>query len=156
MQIKTKKHIKNIGLALFLIYISFLVYFLFFSEEYNRNIIAESYRYNFTPFKEILRFWNYRGQLGVRVVVVNLLGNIGAFVPFGLFVPIISIKLRKAWKVILLGMLLSTAVEFVQLITKVGSCDIDDLILNTFGTMIGYLIFSVCHAIWRRIYGKKI
>lgn len=156
MQIKTQKSIKKIGLVLFLIYIGFLVYFLFFSEEYNRNIISESYRYNFTPFKEILRFWNYRHQLGIKVVVINLAGNIGAFVPFGLFVPIISIKMRQAWKVILTGMLLSTAVEFLQLVTRVGSCDIDDLILNTLGTIIGYLLFSICHAIWRKIYGKKI
>ena len=156
MQIKTQKSIKKIGLVLFLIYIGFLVYFLFFSEEYNRNIISESYRYNFTPFKEILRFWNYRHQLGLKVVVINLVGNIGAFVPFGLFVPIISIKMRQAWKVILSGMLLSATVEFLQLVTKVGSCDIDDLILNTLGTIIGYCLFSICHAIWRKIYGKKI
>ena len=156
MQIKTKKHIKKMGLILFLIYIGFLVYFLFFSEEYNRNIIAESYRYNFMPFKEIMRFWHYRYQLGARVVVINIIGNIGAFIPFGLFVPIISIKLRKAWKVILLGMLLSGTVELLQLVTKVGSFDVDDIILNTAGTIIGYLLFCICNAIWRKTYGKKI
>jgi Glycopeptide antibiotics resistance protein len=156
MQIKTKKHIKEVGLILFLIYIGFLVYFLFFSEEYNRNIISESYRYNFTPFKEIMRFWHYRHQLGAKVVVINIIGNIGAFIPFGLFVPIISIKLRKAWKVILLGILLSGTVEFLQLVTKVGSFDVDDIILNTVGTIIGYLLFCICNAIWRKTYGKKI
>ena len=156
MQKQTKKHIKTIGAILFLIYIGFLFYFLFFAEEYNRNIVAENYRYNLTPFKEIIRFWSYRAQLGMKTVVINLLGNIAAFIPFGLFVPIISIKLRKAWKVILLGALLSTAVELLQLVTRVGSCDIDDLILNTTGTIIGYLIFCICNVVWRNTYGKKI
>ena len=155
MQMQTKKYIKMAGRILFLIYIGFLVYFLFFAEEYNRNIIAESYRYNFIPFREIIRFWNSRHQMG-RIVVINLVGNIGAFLPFGLFVPIISIKLRKAWKVILLGALLSMTVELLQLVTRVGSGDIDDIILNTFGTIIGYWLFYICHAIWRKIYGKKI
>ena len=156
MQRQTKKHIKNLGLILFLIYIGFLTYFLFFAEEYQRNIVAESYRYNSMPFKEIIRFWTYRAQLGTKAVVINLGGNLGAFIPFGLFVPIISVKLRKAWKVILLGALLSTAIEFLQLVTKVGCCDIDDIILNTIGTMIGYWLFLLCHLIWRKTYGKKI
>lgn len=156
MQTKTKKHIKNMGFILFLTYICFLVYFLFFAEEYSRNIISESYRYNFIPFKEIIRFLNYRMQLGTRAVLINLVGNIGAFIPFGLFVPIISIKLRKPGKVILLGMLLSIAVEFIQLVTRVGCCDVDDVILNTLGTIIGYLLFYICHTIWRKIYGEKI
>ena len=153
---QAKKYIKISGIVLFLIYISILIYFLFFSEEYNRNIIAIEYRYNFTPFKEIMRFWLHRRQLGWEIVIINIIGNIGAFVPLGLFIPIISKRLRKAWKVIMLGTLLSLTVELLQLVTRVGSCDVDDIILNTFGTMVGYLLFCSCNYVWRKTYGKAI
>ena len=47
-------------------------------------------------------------------------------------------------------------VEVVQLVTKVGCFDVDDLILNTLGAAIGYGIFAVCNYLRRRHYGKKI
>lgn len=150
MEAQTKKRIKIVGVILFLIYISFLLFLLFFYEGYSRNIVWEDYRYNFIPLKEIIRFWNYREQLGIGVFTLNVLGNIVAFIPLGLFLPIISIRLRKAWKVILIGALLSTVVEFLQLVTKVGCCDIDDLILNIFGTIIGFGLFCICNVIYRK------
>jgi len=156
MQIQMKKHIKNIGVILFLIYMAFLVYFLFFAEEYSRNIVTEHYRYNYTPFEEIVRFWQYRHQLGMQAFTLNIIGNVVAFVPFGLFVPIISRGLRKTWKIIMLGALLSAVIEVVQLMTRVGTCDIDDVILNTIGAIVGYLIFYICSCVWRNTYGKKI
>ena len=156
MKIRTKRYIRIGGTILFLVYIGILFYLLFFSADYNRDVVASGYRYNFIPFKEILRFWNNRGTLGMGPVMVNIVGNVVAFVPFGFFVPIISRKLRAGWKVISLGLLLSLLVEFLQLVTRVGSCDIDDLILNTFGTMVGYILFCICSAVWRRTYGKEI
>ena len=156
VKIQAKKYIKIGGIVLFLIYISILIYFLFFSEEYNRNVIAAGYRYNFIPFKEIIRFWSHRRQLGWEIVMINIVGNIGAFLPFGLFIPIISRRLRRAWKVVALGLLLSLTVEFLQLVTRVGCCDVDDIILNTFGTMLGYLLFVGCNYFWRQTYGKAV
>ena len=65
---ETKILIRRMGILLFAIYIIFLVYFLFFSEEYGNSRAAEAqrvYRYNLIPFVEInRRFWIYREQLG--------------------------------------------------------------------------------------------
>jgi len=57
------------------------------------------------------------------------------------------------------GFALSLFVEVVQLITKVGCFDVDDLILNTLGAAVGYILFAVCHLIddqaRRKKYGEK-
>ena len=112
----------------------------------------ENYHYNLTPFQEIKRFWEYREQLGIWSMI-NLLGNILAFVPFGFFEPMAS-RQRSFLGTILDGFLLSFLVEIFQLISKVGRFDVDDLLLNTSGVIIGYMIFLLCNAM-RRMYGKK-
>ncbi len=137
-----------------------LIYFLFFSESYGRVGFAErEYHYNVVPFREIKRFWIYREQLGVFAVVTNLLGNVVGFVPFGFILPLIVRRARGFFLITLLGFALSLFVEVVQLITKVGCFDVDDLILNTLGAAVGYILFAVCHLIddqtRRKKYGEK-
>ena len=111
------------------------------------------------PFREIKRFWIYREQLGVFAVVTNLLGNVVGFVPFGFMLPLIVRRARGFFLITLLGFALSLFVEVVQLITKVGCFDVDDLILNTLGAAVGYILFAVCHLIddqtRRKKYGEK-
>lgn len=134
-----------------------LTYFLFFSEEYGRVAAEERvYRYNLIPFIEIRRFWIYREQLGVFAVVTNLLGNVIGFIPYGFILPVIARKCRSGFFIILSGFGISLLVETIQLITKVGCFDVDDLILNTLGAALGYLAFAVCNYLRRKCYGKKI
>ena len=57
---------------------------------------------------------------------------------------------------VLLGFSVSLAVETIQLVTRVGIFDVDDLMLNTLGAALGYLVFAVCNRVRRKIYyGKK-
>ena len=145
------------GILLFVIYIIFLVYFLFFSEEYGRAAETQRvYRYNLIPFVEIRRFWVYRKQLGFLAVFTNLFGNVIGFLPFGFILPVILERMRSGWLIILAGFGLSVTVEVIQLITKVGCFDGDDMILNTAGAALGYLLFFICDHLRRKIYGKKI
>lgn len=99
------------------------------------------YRYNLIPFVEIRRFWVYRKQLGLMAVVTNLFGNVIGFLPFGFILPVILDKMRSGWLIVLAGFGLSVTVEVIQLITKVGCFDVDDMILNTAGAALGYLLF---------------
>ena len=103
----------------------------------------QEYHYNLELFKEIRRFWEYRDQVGMFAMFTNLLGNVVIFVPVGFFMPMAS-RYR-----------LSLCVETFQLLTKVGSFDVDDLLLNTIGGLVGYLIFSMCAAVRRRHDHKK-
>lgn len=157
MNNRTKKRIRLISWVLFVMYILLLVYFLFLSEEYGRKDFAlREYRYNLTPFQEIKRFWIYREKVGYFAAFLNLAGNVIGFVPFGFFLPIISYRCRNGWLTGILGFSLSLLVESVQLIGKVGCFDVDDLILNTLGTVLGYVIFRLCNRMRRWMYEKKI
>lgn len=152
MDTKKRKQFRILGKILFVVYILFILYFLIFSDWYGRSGVMEDYRYNLTPFREIRRFWEYRDQLGVWSIA-NLLGNVLVFIPLGFFEPMAS-KRRSFWGTVIDGLLLSMVVEVFQLVSKVGRFDVDDLILNTSGVVLGYLIFLICNAM-RRMYSAK-
>ena len=157
MKNETKRRIRLVGSVLFIIYVLLLIYFLFFSEAYGRVAEAErEYRYNLVPFVEIRRFWVYRDQLGLFALFTNIFGNVLGFVPLGCILPVICRKWRNGFLIILSGFGLSLCVETIQLITKVGCFDVDDMILNTLGAALGYFVFAVCDYLRRKHYGKKI
>lgn len=135
-----RKHMRFISFGLFMIYLVVLIYFVLFAEMWGRNEVSEGYNYNVVPFYEIIRFVTNTGALGWRVVLVNLLGNVVAFVPFGLFLPMVANLRFNVWSIGVLTFDLSLTIELMQLITKVGSFDVDDLILNTLGGIMGYAL----------------
>ena len=85
-----------------------------------------------------------------------LCGVVIGFIPYGFILPVIARKCRSGFFIILSGFGISLLVETIQLITKVGCFDVDDLILNTLGAALGYLAFAVCNYLRRKCYGKKI
>lgn len=136
-----KKWGKRALRVLFVLYLIVLAYFLFFSERYGRTDIKSDYHYNLKPFKEIKRFIKYRSQLGWEIFIVNIFGNVLAFVPFGFFLPIVSSENRTFLKVALYSFEFSLCAELIQLSFQVGTFDVDDLIMNTAGGILGYLFF---------------
>ena len=150
MDEERKKRIRLIGLALFIAYLVLLNHFLFFAEEYGRQALSEEMQYNLVPFREIRRFWNNRQTLGMSAVMLNILGNVAAFIPLGMILPVITPFIHiypGAAQTVIAGFVYSLLVEITQMLTKVGSFDVDDLMLNTLGTAVGYLLF---------ILGKKV
>ena len=145
----SNKFIMSVSRLLFVLYLILLVYFLFFSEHYGRNIVSDQYRYNLTPFKEVKRYIEYRNQIGSEGFIVNIFGNILAFAPFGLVLPIISPENRKLLNIVLLSFEFSLTVELLQLIFKVGIFDVDDLIMNTLGGLIGGICFLIGRVLLR-------
>lgn len=154
MGVKRGKVIRAFGKVLFILYVGFLIYFLFLAEWYGRSEISENYRYNLELFKEIKRFVTYREQLGMFVVLANLLGNILIFVPYGFFISMAG-RTRGFFKTFFCSMFLSLCVEIVQLITRVGSFDVDDILLNTIGGVLGYIIFVMCNGIRRKYHVRN-
>ena len=136
------------GRVLFLIYLAGLCYFLFFAENYGRIFGQENYRYNLVPFREIERFWIYRKELGIHSFY-NLAGNILGFVPAGFFIPILWKNRRGFLFTVCITFQMSLLVEILQLIFRVGSFDVDDLLLNTFGGMLGYCLLTLMGK-WRK------
>ena len=78
----------------------------------------------------------------------NLLGNIIPFVPFGFLMPIVYKKLSSAIKILSIGLASILLIEIFQFFTKLGSFDVDDVILNMIGVVCGYLIFLVINRIF--------
>ena len=156
MKEKTEKKIRFWCRIFLGVYLVLLVYFLIFSEEWGRTFLEGEYRYNLVPFVEIGRFWIYRKQLGMFALITNLFGNVIGFIPYGFILPVIAHKCRNGLFIVASGFSLSLLVETVQLIAKVGCFDVDDLILNTLGAAIGYMLFAVCNYLRRKRYGEKI
>ena len=147
---KLSRKLRVIGIILFLIYLSVLGYFLFFAEAFGRTMSTDTHGYNMIPFFEIKRYINNFNRLGM-ISVINLGGNVLAFIPFGFFRPIIGRRKHSFLRTSIQGCLFSCAVEVTQLISKVGSFDVDDIILNTLGVILGYIIFLLFGLlIWRK------
>lgn len=143
-----KKYIK----PLFILYAVIMLWLLFgqrlshlnftdYAQKLSQNI-------NLVPFRTVKLFFglakysiDYRS---VALAVRNLLGNVVLFIPLGAL-PLIFPKIRSFGRFILTVSLTITAVELLQFVTLLGSCDIDDLILNLVGAAAGYLIIRVSH-----------
>ena len=72
-----------------------------------------------------------------RHAVINLIGNVVMFVPAGFFLPMVRLK-----NTLLISLGALAVIETVQLFTLLGSMDIDDVILNMAGVLIGYALFK--------------
>ncbi len=149
-----RKILRICSKVMFGVYIICLTYFLFFAESTGRTFEGRTYHYNLELFKEIGRFIKYRHVLGTKAVLLNLVGNIVAFFPFGFFMPILHPKCRSFLYTVFFSFEFSLIVETIQLISKVGSFDVDDLLLNTIGGALGCLIFLWMNRI-RRTYETK-
>ena len=144
MRRESVKKIRILGTVLFAAYLVLLVYLLFFAERYGRG--ADAGRHiNLAPLREIRRFLNSRDTLGERAVFLNVYGNVLLFVPFGAILPVLHRHFRSFPVTFAYGFVLSVTVELIQYASCRGSCDIDDVLLNTLGCTAGYVIFSFEH-----------
>lgn len=76
-----------------------------------------------------------------NIVLRNILLNILLFVPLGFLLPFYSDKLKKLYRVVLIGFALTVVIEVLQYITKKGIVEADDIFNNTLGTALGYCLF---------------
>ena len=129
---------QKMGWVLFILYLCLLAYFMFFSESFGRTDTDRDYAYNLILFKEISRYFKYYNVLGFPLLMINIVGNIVAFAPFGFFLPVISRRSKKWYNTVTFGFTWSLILETLQLIFKVGSFDVDDLFLNTLGAAFGF------------------
>lgn len=113
---------------MFIIYV-LMLYTLLTNVETNVNS-----GYNLVPFTEILRY-----DVGSKLFIYNVVGNILLFVPFGYFVSG-YLKATKVSHILAVSIISSAIVEVVQL--QIGrSFDVDDIILNVTGAILGFLIY---------------
>lgn len=97
----------------------------------------EEISYNLVPFSTMANYFPIRSL----VSLINIVGNIAVFVPFGVLIPVVfRIRYVKMLGFFLVGLFV---LEMAQLISRRGSLDVDDFILNTIGVTIGYGLLGV-------------
>ena len=144
-------------MLLFWYYLWVLANLLFFDNAFGRGFhismdYLTSYRINLEPLQTIrnylLAYGN--GNISLRPVIINLLGNLAAFAPMGVFLPALFRWQRSIFFFTATLTLGITAVEVAQVYTGAGSCDVDDLILNLAGALI---VFVICRItpVWKHI-----
>ena len=100
--------------------------------------------YNIMPFTEMTRY-----TFGSNLFMLNVVGNILAFIPFGYFIGH-YVNPKKIWPVIITSLITGITVELVQL--RIGrSFERDDILLNLFGSILGYLLYIGLSAINKKL-----
>lgn len=79
----------------------------------------------------------------VREALLNLIGNTAMFIPLGIVWPAVFKKLNTHRKVIAAGVGITLTIELLQLPFYDRATDIDDLILNSAGFLIGYGVYLI-------------
>ena len=100
---------------------------------------------NLFPLRTMLGTW----QAGTWPFVYHTLGNLGWFAPLGMLLGWLKPSLR-AWHALLSGALLSLALECAQLLLGTGAPDVDDILLNALGALLGFGALRLGQALWRQ------
>ncbi|CAM2901362.1 VanZ family protein [Paenibacillus sediminis] len=126
---------------IFLSYTSVLLYLMFFG--FHRTALSTDHmRYNLVPFKTIANYIFHYEAFGFKTWVINLFGNVVVFTPFGFLVPSLFIRARKGLLFYSSFVFVLILAEILQSVLRLGSFDVDDLILNTLGAAIGFRIYN--------------
>ena len=134
----------------FVLYLIFLIYLTLFDVSWLRsgfdffNFDNLADRVNLIPFHTIFSFINdFDSLISTKQIFLNLFGNIFAFMPMALFLPLFFKKQGKIGYFIITLVIIILGIETVQLITGFGRFDVDDLILNLFGAVLAYLVLNI-------------
>ncbi|KJS88012.1 MAG: hypothetical protein JL57_12765 [Desulfosporosinus sp. BICA1-9] len=100
-------------------------------------------RYNLAPLKTIALYIENYESFGASIILINLLGNIVAFMPLGFLLPLAFKRTDRLTVITRITLLTSITAEICQFIFNVGGFDIDDVLLNTIGGVLGYLIYRL-------------
>ncbi|WP_456287873.1 VanZ family protein [Paenibacillus sp. AK002] len=134
-----KAHMRLTARILLLGYTLLLSYWMLWG--FGRTTQPE-YSYNLVPFLTMASYFPIRGMDSL----INIIGNIAVFVPFGVLIPLaFQARFRKMLGFFLTGLFL---LEMIQLISRRGSLDVDDFMLNSIGVTLGYGLLGVVRK-WR-------
>lgn len=136
-----KKILKYNLYLFFLMYLCLLFYFLFLNHWWNRNIVKVEM--NLTPFSTIKMYIKDFDSIMENKPILNLLGNFICLMPLSFFLKYLFKKQNNIFIFLITLLLCSVGIEVIQYITKSGSFDIDDILLNSSGAFLMYLILKI-------------
>ncbi|MCD7754740.1 MAG: VanZ family protein [Firmicutes bacterium] len=157
------------GRRLFLCYCLALVYLLFIRDRAPLDGVPywEQVQDNCSlrPFRTISSFWDIlsrrdyylekfgnqnRYRLQASYAVCNLAGNVVLFLPMGIFLPALFPAQRKLRRCLQTALGILLAVELVQLFSLLGTCDVDDVLLNAAGVAMGWGLWRLGRALRKK------
>ncbi len=152
------KVMKATFLLFFILYILLITTLTQFDSYYGRHIRlfawdSKSLNFylrtslNLIPFSTISGYVSafFNGRLNTGIIITNIIGNLVAFTPFALFLPLLFKKF-KSFLWFFVGMIIITiSVELLQFAMLTGTCDIDDIILNVAGACLFFGLFHMKH-----------
>ena len=100
----------------------------------------EEYEYKINFFTSYRWFFQYNGEQVLRQLLINFV----MLMPVGFLLPIVIKAKHKYLITMALSLLLTVFIETMQLITKCGSFEVDDIINNFIGAVLGMLIYALC------------
>lgn len=106
---------------------------------------------NFIPFKTISTYIQaiFNGSMNAEIPIKNLVGNLFMFLPMGIYLPFFIKKMGKVGIFTISMIVVLFFIEAIQIVTRRGSFDIDDFILNMIGALIGF-------GIWKTIFNHRV
>lgn len=130
-----------IAFAFYLILLTWVIVFKMHLLDYDFSFMQYRTPVNIVPFGASV-------IANGRIYLPEIIENVLAFIPFGLFVSMLA-KRGGVWKSVVFGLLTSLAFETAQYVLAVGSADITDVITNTTGALIGALLWLPIRAIFK-------
>lgn len=143
---------KGYLLGLFLYYLWVLLNVLFFDAAFGRDSFQSGI--NLEPFFTIRNYLRayYNGNFPLKLLLMNIIGNIAAFAPMAVFLPALCRPMRNFFLYTIFLAALILTVEYLQIYTNTGNADIDDFILNLFGAVLMWFLIQI-PPIKRKLYG---
>lgn len=133
----------------FILYLFALVFILFIDSRGYRWSDASFWEYikwssNFIPFRTINLYIHsiFHGTLDINIPLKNLGGNLILFLPMGIYLPLFIKRINKMGIYVITMSVILLLIEVTQVVSRRGSFDIDDLILNMLGAVIGFIIWK--------------
>lgn len=133
--------------TLMAVYLFVLLVTAVFGRDWNT---FDSPRINLIPFYDLQRD-TVRPEHAVLMLVLNT----AVFIPWGILLPVLYRPFRKFRWILAAGLGLSLAIEVTQLFGKMGIFETDDLIFNTLGTILGFLLYKLCVILFQRKTSKN-
>jgi glycopeptide antibiotics resistance protein len=97
---------------------------------------------NLIPMQNTIQYIKGTERFEIEIILHNTLGNILIFLPLGIFLPILFKKFNSLSKVFVSSILISFTIEVLQFVLQIGQFDIDDILLNTVGAIIGFSLIK--------------
>lgn len=140
--------LREVFINLFFIYFLILVNLTIFKYGYLTLDFDIRLYINYIPFVETVKMFTNEFS-DIHIALYNVIGNILLFIPLGFCIPLFFNKKNKLSKVILYGFIASLTIEVLQIFTPFNTTDIDDIIFNTFGSILGFIIFNIFYRIFK-------